>query len=99
MQAAFTEPRAAGVLLTEEQAQPTTGTLPTESVYCEHAGMIVPLDEGFCRACSRQVAEGDGIHRRPTPEILKQLGYATTAEVPEAEAQDAEHETEDETED
>ena len=61
--------------------------------------MIVPLDEGFCRACSRQAVEGDGVHRRPTPEMLKQLGYATTAEVPEAETQGGEHETEDETED
>ena len=84
---------------TEELAQPTTETFKSESVYCEHAGMIVPLDEGFCRACSRQVFEGDGIHRRPTPEMLKQLGYATTAEVPEAEAQEGEHATEDETED
>ena len=84
---------------TEESAQPSPGAPPTESVYCEHAGMIVPLDEGFCRACSRQVAEGDGIHRRPTPEMLKQLGYATTAEVLEAEAQEGEHATEDETED
>ena len=71
----------------------------TESVYCEHAGMIVPLDEGFCRACSRQAVEGDHLHRRPTPEMLKQLGYATTAEVLEAEAQEGEHATEDETED
>ena len=84
---------------TEEPTQPSPGAPPTKSVYCEHAGMIVPLDEGFCRACSRQVAEGDGIHRRPTPEMLKQLGYATTAEVPEAEAQDEDDAPEDETED
>src|SRR2546423_15079 len=84
---------------TEELAQPTTETFTTESVYCEHAGMIVPLDEGFCRACSRQAVEGDGIHRRPTPEMLKQLGYATTADVPEAEKRGAEHAPEEETED
>jgi glycogen operon protein len=59
---------------------------PTQSVYCERAGAIVPLDEGFCRACSQQVSEGDGIHRPPTPEMLKQLGYATT-DVPEGEDQ------------
>ena len=58
---------------------------PVESVYCENAGTIVPLDAGFCRACSRQVAEGDGIHRPVTPEVLKG-DYATT-EIPETEAQ------------
>jgi hypothetical protein len=59
---------------------------PVESVYCANAGTIVPLDQGFCRACSRQVSEGDGIHRPVTPELLKPLDYATT-EVPETEAQ------------
>jgi len=57
----------------------------TDSVYCEHADAIVPLDEGFCRACSRQVYEGDGTHHALTPELMKRLGYATT-EVPDAEA-------------
>ena len=57
-----------------------------ESVYCETAGTIVPLDEGFCRACSQQVSEGDGVHRPVTPDMLKQLDYATT-EVPATDAQ------------
>jgi|GEM_PF-6986414 len=57
------------------------------SVYCAHADAIVPLDRGFCRACSRQVEEDDGVHRQPTPEILKQLGYATTGALPQTEAQ------------
>jgi glycogen operon protein len=56
-----------------------------ESVYCANAGAIVPLDEGFCRACSRQVSEGDGIHRPVTPDMLKRLDYATT-EAPDADA-------------
>jgi isoamylase len=73
----------------DEEATAMTETQTTESVYCEHAGMIVPLDEGFCRACSRQVVEGDGIHRTPTPELLKQLSYATTAEVPESQGGDS----------
>jgi glycogen operon protein len=59
---------------------------PVESVYCENAGTIVPLDEGFCRACSRQVSAGDGVHRPVTPDMLGQLSYATT-DVPETEAQ------------
>ncbi|MCA1619311.1 MAG: glycogen debranching protein GlgX [Acidobacteria bacterium] len=57
---------------------------PVESVYCANADAIVALDSGFCRACSRQVTEGDGIHRPVTPELLGQLSYATT-EVPDAE--------------
>jgi glycogen operon protein len=61
-----------------------TGEL-TQTIYCERAGAIVPLDGGFCRACSQQVSEGDGIHRPPNPEMLKQLGYATTG-VPETES-------------
>ncbi len=61
---------------------------PVESVYCDNAGGIVALDEGFCRACSRQVSEGDGIHRPVTPELLGHLSYATTAEVPEPELRD-----------
>ncbi|HEX8722062.1 MAG TPA: glycogen debranching protein GlgX [Pyrinomonadaceae bacterium] len=61
---------------------------PVESVYCSNAGTIVPLDEGFCRACSRQVTEGDGVHRPVTPDVLKDLDYATT-EVPDTEAQAA----------
>ncbi len=72
----------------------TTATAPAvydeearvESVYCENAGTIVPLDDGFCRACSRQVGEGDGVHRPVTPDLLKSLDLATT-EVPETEAQ------------
>jgi glycogen operon protein len=63
----------------------TLEAVPTETVYCAHADAIVPLDEGFCRACSEQVAEDDGIHRRPTPEMLQQLGYATI-EAPDTEA-------------
>jgi hypothetical protein len=59
---------------------------PVESVYCENAGGIVALDEGFCRACSRQVSEGDGVHRPVTPDVLGHLSYATT-EVPATEAQ------------
>ncbi len=71
---------------------------PAQTIYCERAGTIVPLDEGFCRACSRQVSEGDGIHRPPTPEMLKQLGYATT-DVPETESQGETPATESETRD
>jgi glycogen operon protein len=74
---------------TDEAAESATPTgaeeTPAETVYCENAGMIVPLDEGFCRACSRQAFEGDGIHHKPTPETLKQLPYATTAELPRLE--------------
>jgi isoamylase len=66
-----------------------------ESVYCERAATIVPLDEGFCRACSQQVSEGDGIHRPVTPDMLKQLDYATT-EVPEARDESIEKERADE---
>ena len=73
-----------------EAARPTPEAYdeqsPVESVYCENAGTIVPLDQGFCRACSRQVTEGDGVHRPVTPDLLGQLSYATT-EVPEAEPQ------------
>jgi hypothetical protein len=85
------EPPAAEAESSKEGAEPAaaqaapTGEL-TQTIYCERAGAIVPLDEGFCRACSQQVSEGDGIHRPPTPELLKRLGYATT-EVPETEAQ------------
>jgi glycogen operon protein len=57
-----------------------------ESVYCDRASTIVPLDEGFCRACSEQVREDDGIHHPVTPELLKQLDYATTTEVAETES-------------
>ena len=57
---------------------------PVESVYCANAGGIVALDAGFCRACSRQVTEGDGVHRPVTPELLGHLSYATT-EVPDPE--------------
>ncbi|HEX8686772.1 MAG TPA: glycogen debranching protein GlgX, partial [Pyrinomonadaceae bacterium] len=63
---------------------------PVESVYCDNAGTIVPLDEGFCRACSRQVSEGDGVHRPVTPDLFKQLDLATT-EVPDTAAQDEAH--------
>jgi len=77
-------------------AQTTEEAQTTESVYCENAKMIVPLDEGFCRACSRQVEEGDGIHYPPTPEMLKQLAYFTTAEVPDTEAQGQEPESQSE---
>ena len=74
------EPRAAEGLVATAEPDATT-----DSVYCEHADAIVPLDEGFCRACSRQVYEADGTHHTLTPELMKQLGYATT-EIPEAEA-------------
>ncbi|HYH84270.1 MAG TPA: hypothetical protein VEX60_02240, partial [Pyrinomonadaceae bacterium] len=70
--------------------------VPTETVYCAHADAIVPLDEGFCRACSAQVAEDDGVHRRPTPEMMQELGYATTANIPDTEAQGEEAAPEDE---
>ncbi|HEV7892268.1 MAG TPA: glycogen debranching protein GlgX [Pyrinomonadaceae bacterium] len=70
---------------TEGQPATVETAVTTDSVYCEHAGTIVPLDEGFCRACSRQVYEHDGVHHPVTPELMKQLGYATT-ELPEAEA-------------
>ncbi|HEX8118219.1 MAG TPA: hypothetical protein VF521_13170, partial [Pyrinomonadaceae bacterium] len=60
---------------------------PVESVYCANAGTIVPLDDGFCRACSRQVSEGDGVHRPVTPDLLKPLDYDTTAR-PETDAPD-----------
>jgi len=63
-----------------------TGGPLTQSVYCARAETIVPLDEGFCRACSRQVAQDDGIHHEPTPEVLKRMGYVTTT-LPETEAQ------------
>jgi isoamylase len=84
------EPKGAGQ---EEEAPPVPESpavyddaTPVESVYCANAGTIVPLDDGFCRACSRQVSEGDGIHRPVTPDLLKPLDYATT-ELPETEAQ------------
>ncbi len=48
------------------------------SLYCERAGLIVPLDGDFCRACSKQAREGDGVHRRVTPDLLKQEGYVST---------------------
>ncbi len=83
-------PRVAGDEAAMTEAQ------PTETVYCENAKMIVPLDEGFCRACSRHVEEGDQIHSRPTPEMLKQLPYFTTAELPEPEAQGEGAESEEE---
>ena len=73
----------------------TLEAIPTESVYCARADAIVPLDEGFCRACSEQVSDDDGIHRYPTPEMMKGLGYVTTADVPDTEAQDEPHEPED----
>jgi glycogen operon protein len=66
---------------------PTAAEPSVESVYCERAGSIVPLVEGFCRACSEKVTEGDGRHHPVTPEVLKRLDYATT-EVPETEAQE-----------
>ncbi|MBC7931170.1 MAG: hypothetical protein H7Z38_11465, partial [Rubrivivax sp.] len=69
--------------------------VPMETVYCAHADAIVPLAEGFCRACSEQVTEDDGIHRRPTPEMLQQLGYATI-EAPDTEAQSEQSAPEDE---
>ena len=77
-----TQPESRG---TEAQVAAVEPHATTDSVYCEHAGTIVPLDEGFCRACSRQVYEDDGVHHPLTPEMMKPLGYATT-EVPEAEA-------------
>jgi glycogen operon protein len=84
---AYDEEAATAAALTETtHAAPTPyeEESPVESVFCENAGTIVPLDDGFCRACSRQVTEGDGVHRPVTPELLGQLSYATT-EVPEAE--------------
>jgi glycogen operon protein len=80
---------------TAQAEQPAPVAEPAQTVYCERAGAIVPLDAGFCRACSRQVSEGDGVHRPPTPDMLKQLSYATT-EVPETEAQDESSEPGDE---
>ncbi len=70
---------------------------PVESVYCANAGTIVPLDEGFCRACSTQVSEGDGVHRPVTPELLGAIDYATT-EVPRTPAQGEAPEAEEEAE-
>ncbi len=67
------------------QAETPDSTL-TKSVYCARSDQLVALDADFCLACSQQVAEGDGAHYEPTPELLKRLGYATT-EVPETEAQ------------
>ena len=58
------------------------------SVYCEHAGTIIPLDGDFCRACSGPAREGDGTHYRLTPRMLKQLGYAMTG-VPDTSARAA----------
>ncbi|HEX7173948.1 MAG TPA: glycogen debranching protein GlgX, partial [Pyrinomonadaceae bacterium] len=82
-------PVEAGDVRSAREAMEPTGTATTtgpltQSVYCARAERIVPLDEGFCRACSRQVAEGDGIHHEPTPEVLKRMGYVTTA-LPEPE--------------
>ena len=54
------------------------GDKEVTSVYCEHAGTIIPLDGDFCRACSGPAREGDGTHQRVTPQMLKRLGYATT---------------------
>ena len=67
--------------ITTEVATETAarGEAPTESLYCERAGSIVALDEGFCRACSQQATPGDGTHHEPTPELLQRLGYFTTA--------------------
>jgi isoamylase len=87
-----TEPLASSV------EPPAPVAEPAQTIYCERAGAIVPLDEGFCRACSRQVSEGDGIHRPPTPDMLKQLGYATT-DVPKTEAQGKTPAADDETRD
>ncbi len=56
------------------------------SLYCDRAGTIIPLDEGFCRACSAQATEHDGTHHRPTPDILRREGYVST-DVPHTEAQ------------
>jgi hypothetical protein len=56
------------------------------SLYCDRAGTIIPLDDGFCRACSAQADEHDGTHHRPTPELLKREGYFSTP-VPDTEAQ------------
>ncbi|HYY99045.1 MAG TPA: hypothetical protein VE642_10665, partial [Pyrinomonadaceae bacterium] len=69
-----------------EPGAPGATDATTDTVYCEHAGAIVPLDEGFCRACSRQAHEGDGVHHPVTPELMKRLGYATTTEVPDTDA-------------
>jgi glycogen operon protein len=79
------EAQAALVEAVAEEAAP--GETPTESVYCARAGAIVALDAGFCRACSRQVIEGDGIHHPPTPEVLMRMGYTTTP-IPESGARD-----------
>ncbi|HLM56494.1 MAG TPA: glycogen debranching protein GlgX [Pyrinomonadaceae bacterium] len=70
----------------EAAPPPASAEAQVESVYCERAGAIVPLDGDFCRACSEVVREGDGVHHPVTPELLKRLDYATT-EVPETEAQ------------
>ena len=48
------------------------------SLYCERAGMIVPLEDGFCRSCSGQASDGDGTHRGVEPETLKEQGYVST---------------------
>jgi glycogen operon protein len=75
-------PAAEEVIEAGAQHLPTGEPPAVESVYCERAGAIVPLDEGFCRACSERAAEGDGRHHAVTPELLKRLDYATTP-VPE----------------
>jgi isoamylase len=80
-----TEPTESEPRGTEEHGATIEQDATTDSVYCEHAGSIVPLDEGFCRACSRQVTEGDRIHHALTPELMKQLGYTTT-DVPDTDA-------------
>ena len=56
------------------------------SLYCDRAGTIIPLDGGFCRACSAQATEHDGTHHRPTPELLKREGYVSTP-IPHTDAQ------------
>ncbi|HZB44087.1 MAG TPA: response regulator, partial [Pyrinomonadaceae bacterium] len=48
------------------------------SLYCGRAGRIVPLAEGFCRACDGPAREDDGRHQRVTPRLLKRLGYVST---------------------
>ncbi len=48
------------------------------SLYCGRAGRIVPLADGFCRACDEPAREDDGRHQRVTPRLLKRLGYVTT---------------------
>lgn len=56
------------------------------SLYCDRAGTIIPLDKGFCRACSARATERDGTHHAPTPELLRRVGYLSTP-VPDTDAQ------------